>query len=62
VLVFKDCADKLVFPLQIFFPCELADTESGLMTSHCLQTDDFSRQIRRVGTVLSAFEHLGVAP
>jgi hypothetical protein len=57
-----DCADKLVLRSKSFISCELADIESGLMTSHCLQTDDFSRQIRRVGSISSAFGRLGVAP
>jgi len=56
-----DCPDKHIFRSIAIPPCDLADTESGLMTPHCPQTDDFSRQIRRVGAALSDFRHWGAA-
>ena len=61
LLIPLDCADKLAFPLQLLVSCELADTESGLMTSHCPQTDVFSCAWQRVGAVLSVFWHRGGA-
>lgn len=61
LLISMDYTDKLAFPPQFPVSCELADTESGLMTSHCPQTDVFSRSFPRAGAVLSVFWHRGAA-